>query len=155
MSGFRVESPAFAAGKSIPRKFTCDGEDRSPAIQWTGVPHGTESFALICDDPDAPAGTFVHWVIYGIPGSATGLPEDVAPAPTLPDRSRQGTNSWKKIGFGGPCPPLGKAHRYFFKVYALSEMLTLGPGATKQQLQGAMEGLILAHAELVGTYARA
>jgi Raf kinase inhibitor-like YbhB/YbcL family protein len=124
-------------------------------LSWNDAPHGTQSFALICDDPDAPMGTWVHWVIYGIPGSSTGLPEGVAPTPTLPDRSRQGTNSWKKIGYGGPCPPLGKAHRYFFKLYALSEDLTLGPGATKQQLQGAMEGLILGTAELVGLYARA
>ena len=119
------------------------------------MPAGTASFALICDDPDAPVGTWVHWVIYAIPGTASGLAEGVPSAPSLPDRSRQGTNSWKKIGYGGPCPPLGKAHRYIFKLYALSEMLTLGPGATKQQLQGAMDGLILGTAELVGRYARA
>jgi Raf kinase inhibitor-like YbhB/YbcL family protein len=155
VASFALESAAFAPGKAVPRKFTCDGADVSPALSWTNVPAHTASFALICDDPDAPMGTWVHWVIYGIPGGATGLPEGVAPSPTLPDRSKQGTNSWKKIGYGGPCPPLGRPHRYFFRLYALSEMLTINPGATKQQLQGAMEGLVLGTAELMGTYARA
>lgn len=155
MGGFTLESAAFKAGGKVPRQFTCDGNDISPALSWHGAPAGTESFALVCDDPDAPVGTWVHWVIYGIPATATALPEGVAPTPTLPDRSRQGTNSWKRIGYGGPCPPLGKAHRYIFKLYALSEMLTLGPGASKQELQGAMGGLILGTAELTGLYARA
>ncbi len=151
---FRIESPAFASRGTVPRKHTCDGADQSPLLTWHDAPFGTQSFALICD-PDAPMGTWIHWVIYAVPGVSTGLPEGVPQTPTLPDHSRQGTNSWKKIGYGGPCPPLGKAHRYFFKLYALGEELSLGPGATKQQLQGAMEGLILGTAELIGLYARA
>lgn len=154
-TSFTLSSAAFKAGEKVPRRFTCDGNDASPALAWENAPHGTESFALICDDPDAPMGTFVHWVIYGIPSTATSLAEGVPPTGTLPDRAKQGTNHFKRLGYGGPCPPLGKAHRYIFRLYALSEMLTLGPGATKQQLQGAMEGLILGTAELMGTYARA
>ncbi len=151
----RIESLAFAPGKFLPFKHTCDGADVSPPLNWTDPPARTESFALICDDPDAPMGTWVHWVIYGIPGGASGLPEGVAATPTVPSGARQGTNSFRRIGYGGPCPPLGKPHRYIFRLYAISESLTLGPGASKQQLQGAMDGIILGTAELVGLYARA
>lgn len=111
-------------------------------------------FALICDDPDAPAGTWVHWVVYAIPSGATGLAEGVPPSKTLADGSKQGMNDFGKIGYGGPCPPRGKPHRYFFKIYALGADPALGPGASKQQLLKALEGKILGQAELVGTYGR-
>jgi Raf kinase inhibitor-like YbhB/YbcL family protein len=152
---FRIESPAFATGAAIPRKHTCDGANVSPALVWLDPPFGTESFALICDDPDAPMGTWVHWVIYGLPAKLSGLPEGLPPSPTLPDGTRQGLNDFKKTGYGGPCPPLGKAHRYFFRLYALNDPLNLAPGASKAQLQGAIAGRVLGTAELVGKYARA
>jgi Raf kinase inhibitor-like YbhB/YbcL family protein len=152
---FRISSPAFATGAAIPRKHTCDGANVSPALVWHDPPAGTESFALICDDPDAPMGTWVHWVIYGISSKAAGLPEGVPQAPTLPDGTRQGLNDFRKTGYGGPCPPLGKAHRYFFRLYALSEPVSLPPGASKGQLQGALAERVLGTAELVGKYQRA
>lgn len=151
----RIEGPAFQPGGAIPRKHTCDGADVSPALVWSGVPTAVKSFALICDDPDAPAGTWVHWVIYGIPATSKGLPEGVPPSHRLADGSMQGSNDFGKIGYGGPCPPRGKPHRYFFKLYALGADPALGPGASKAQLVRAIEGKVLAQAELVGTYGRA
>lgn len=152
---FRIESLAFQHGTSIPRKHTCDGADVSPALRWSEAPPGSKGFALICDDPDAPAGTWVHWVIYGIPTSASGLPEGVPHTPGLPDGSKQGLNDFRKTGYGGPCPPRGRPHRYVFRLYALSAEPGLGPGAGKAQLLRAIEGKVLAQAELVGTYGRA
>ncbi len=148
-----ISSPAFAPGAMIPVRYTCDGEDESPPLNWHGAPDGVQSFALIMDDPDAPAGTWVHWVIFNMPASATGLPAAIPPRPTLADGSVQGVNSWRRVGYGGPCPPRGQ-HRYFFKLYALDAPLSLGPSATKADLLRAMEGHILARAELMGVYRR-
>jgi hypothetical protein len=152
-----LRSPAFANGGEIPREYTCDGADRSPPLEWTGAPAGTRSFALIMDDPDAPDPrapqmTWVHWVLYDIPPSTTGLPEDAASG-ALPPGTREGTNSWKRTGYGGPCPPIGR-HRYFHKLYAVdTELGDLGE-PTADDLAAAMQGHILAKAELVGTYQR-
>ncbi len=150
---FELTSTAFAHGEKIPARFTCDGDDVSPALQWTDPPQGTQSFALICDDPDAPMGTWVHWVLYNLPGDARALAEAFPSDADLPDGSRHGQNSWKRPGYGGPCPPSG-THRYFFKLYALDTVLDLMAGASKQQLLDAMEGHVLAQAELMGVYAR-
>jgi Raf kinase inhibitor-like YbhB/YbcL family protein len=150
-----LESPAFAPGAAIPRKFTCDGSDLSPALAWSDAPPATKFFALTCDDPDAPVGTWTHWVIYSIPGKFAGLPEGVPKFEALPDGTKQGKNSWGKIGYGGPCPPRGKPHRYFFHLYALNGDPGLGPGATKVELETAIHGKVLGRAELMGTYGRA
>ncbi len=148
-----LTSTAFAPEESIPRKYTCDGEDLSPPLQWSDPPQGTQSFALIADDPDAPAGTWVHWVLYNLPPETRALPEAVPSDADLADGGRHGNNSWPRLGYGGPCPP-GGTHRYFFKLYALDTMLDLDAGADKKQVLQAMEGHILAQAELMGTYAR-
>lgn len=149
----QLTSPAFAHEESIPAQYTCSGSDISPALSWGEPPAGTQSFALIMDDPDAPAGTWVHWVVFNIPASARGLAEALPPGETLPDGGVQGRNSNGNIGYNGPCPPSG-THRYFFKFYALGEMLGLSPGADKGELLKAMEGHILAEGELMGTYSR-
>ncbi len=149
-----LASPAFAERSAIPVKYTCDGEDLSPPLQWRNVPQGTKSLALIGDDPDAPGRTFVHWVVYNIPPTAEGLPEGVPAAEALSDGARQGTNDFRRIGYGGPCPPAGKSHRYVFKLYALDVELSLPPGATAQDLVKAMEGHILAEGRLIGMYQR-
>jgi len=151
---FTVQSADFANGADIPKQFTCSGEDRSPALEWNGAPAGTKSFALIVEDPDAPAGTWVHWVIFNIPGNAHGLHGGFEKKDQLADGTRQGQNDFRKIGYNGPCPPPGKPHRYFFKLYALGSELSLGPGATKGDVERAMEGHILAHAEWVGRFRR-
>lgn len=151
---FELRSPAFKQGEDIPRKYTCEGEDISPALKWTGTPEGTKSFALINDDPDAPVGIWVHWVIYDLPADSTGLKEGISKEPMLADRSKQGLTDFAALGYGGPCPPPGKPHRYFFKLYALDVMLNLNPGATKKQLLKAMEGHILSETQLFGTYKR-
>jgi len=153
MSSLVLTSTVFTQGKGIPGKYTCDGDNVSVPLQWTDPPLGTKSFALITDDPDAPSGTFVHWVIYNLPSQARGLPEAVKADAILPDGSRNGQNSARRSGYMGPCPPSG-THRYFFKLYALDAMLTLSTGATKDQLLKAMQGHILAQAELMGTYSR-
>jgi Raf kinase inhibitor-like YbhB/YbcL family protein len=150
---FELTSTGFAHEESIPSKYTCDGEDVSPSLQWGDPPPGTQSFALIMDDPDAPAGTWVHWVLYGLPAQARTLPVGVVPDAELADGGRHGKNSWGRSGYGGPCPPSG-THRYFFKLYALDTMLDLDPGASKEQLLQAMEGHIVAQAELMGMYSR-
>ena len=151
-----LTSSAFSEGASIPEKFTCDGADVSPALTWSGAPASTQTFVLIADDPDAPAGTWVHWVLFNLPGKTNALPENVAQDETLAalGNAAQGRNDFKKIGYGGPCPPPGKPHRYFFKLYALDTSLGLHPGATKAQLEAAMQGHIVGSAQLVGTYAR-
>ncbi len=153
---FSVTSTAFKEGASIPVKHTCDGADVSPPLAWSGAPAGTGAFALIADDPDAPAGTWVHWVLYDLPGTASQLPENVAKTELPPELggATQGKNDFRRTGYGGPCPPPGPAHRYFFKLYALDTPLRLKPGAAKQDLEAAMKGHILATAQLMGTYAR-
>ena len=148
-----LTSSAFTEGGTIPRQYTCDGNDISPPLSWSDVPDGTKSFALIADDPDAPAGTWVHWVVYNIPAGTTKLQEQVPASKTLPDGSVQGINDFKKTGYGGPCPP-GGIHRYFFKLYALSGSVDLGPNATKNELLQAMEGKIVRETKLMGTYSR-
>lgn len=148
-----ITSPAFTEGGMIPAKYTCDGKDISPPLEWKNAPAGTKSFALISDDPDAPMGTWVHWVIYNIPADVTKLDEGVQPEKEFKNRMRQGSNSWPRIGYGGPCPPSG-THRYFFKLYALDTLLDLKPGATKEQLLQAMKGHTLAEAQLMGKYRR-
>jgi Raf kinase inhibitor-like YbhB/YbcL family protein len=153
--GLALTSPAFAPGADVPVLFTCEGSDISPPLEWTGVPDGTKSLVLIVDDPDAPDPrapkmTWVHWVLYNLPASATGLPEGVGPK-DLPPGTREGTNDWKRTGYGGPCPPIGR-HRYFHKLYALDvELPNLGTPA-KAEVEAAMEGHVLAQAELMGTY---
>lgn len=151
---FSISSAAFQNGGDIPRKFTCEGADVSPELSWTAPPSGTQSVALIADDPDAPVGTWTHWVLYDLPPTTTALPENVAKMDELPSGGRQGRNDFKKIGYGGPCPPPGKPHRYFFKLYALDSKLNLKPGASKQELEQAMQGHILQRAELMGKYHR-
>ncbi len=155
-----VTSPAFKAGANVPKKYTCDGKDVSPELKWSGVPAGTLSFAVIMEDPDAPPGTWVHWVLFNIPGSAAGLREGRPKTEVLPDGSRHGL-SWgvneddfSRIGYFGPCPPPGKPHRYFFKVYALDVPLELPAGSTKGALLEAMKGHVLAQGELEGLYGR-
>jgi Raf kinase inhibitor-like YbhB/YbcL family protein len=146
-------SPAFEEGGAIPARYTCDGLDVSPPLSWGSVPDGTRSLALIADDPDAPRGTFVHWVLYNLPPDTRRLPEDVPNRETLPSGAAQGVNGAGSVGYMGPCPPSG-THRYFFKVYALDTGLNLGAGATKEDLVSVMEGHILAEGRLVGTYRR-
>lgn len=148
-----ITSTAFAEGEMIPRKYTCDGDDISPPLFWSGAPDTTQSFALICDDPDAPRGTFVHWVIYNIPAGTMGLPESIPAGDTLPNGAVQAFSGFRRPGYGGPCPP-GGTHRYFFKLYALDTTLTLTGPARKKEVVAAMEGHILAEAQLMGRYSR-
>ena len=149
----KITSPAFENGGFIPKKYTCDDVNIAPPLEWKEVPDGVKSIALICDDPDAPMGTWVHWVIYNIPSSVNNLSENIPNDKVLENGSLQGTNDFRKIGYGGPCPPSG-AHRYFFKFYALDVELDLGVGATKEILLKSMRGHILAEGELVGKYSR-
>jgi Raf kinase inhibitor-like YbhB/YbcL family protein len=150
---FQLASSAFAPSEPIPSRYTCEGEDLSPPLTWSGAPAGTRSFALIMEDPDAPGGTFVHWVVYNLPASVTSLPEGIRSDSDLPQGAVHGQNSWGRNTYGGPCPPRGP-HRYFFTLYALDRQLALAPGATKEALLRAMEGHILAQAQLMGTYQR-
>ena len=145
---------AFSPGGTIPRKYTCDGPDVSPGMKWTEAPSGTQSFALIVDDPDAPVGLWVHWVVYDLSATAVGLAENVPKTERLASGGAQGRNDFRKIGYGGPCPPPGPAHRYFFKLYALDAKLSLKPGATKAEIERAMKGHVLAEAQLIGKYGR-
>jgi Raf kinase inhibitor-like YbhB/YbcL family protein len=149
----KITSPAFEEGGMIPSKYTCDGADISPPLQWEGVPKGTMSIALISDDPDAPMGTWVHWVVYNIPPDKTELAEKFDDDETLTDGTRQGLNSFQKIGYGGPCPPSG-THRYFFKIYAVDKVIDVVAIADKATLLKAMEGHILGQGQLMGKYAR-
>jgi Raf kinase inhibitor-like YbhB/YbcL family protein len=149
-----LTSTAFGEGATIPKLYTGDGKDVSPPLRWAGVPAGTKTFALICDDPDAPRGTWVHWVLFNLPPEMRELSEGVPPKEELQDGSRQGTNDAKEIGYGGPAPPKGKPHRYFFKLYALDTTLELKAGATKDQLLAAMKGHILGEGQLMGQYGR-
>ena len=151
---FALTTPAFTPGGEIPRKFTCQGADVSPALAWADFPAGAQSFALIVDDPDAPVGTWVHWVAYDLPAGARALPEGVPKAADLPGGGRQGVNDFGKLGYGGPCPPAGNPHRYFFKLYALKAKLNLEPGAGKKDVVQAMHGQVLGEVQLVGKYKR-
>jgi len=148
-----IKSPAFVPGGKIPGKYTCDGMDISLPLTWTSGPEGTKTFALICDDPDAPMGTWVHWVLFNLPAHITELRENVPPEKELESGAKQGMNDFRKIGYGGPCPP-GGTHRYFFKLYALDDEINLEAGATKAELLKAMEGHILAEGQLMGRYER-
>ena len=150
---FELTSTAFGNGDLIPTKYTCDDQDISPPLEWRDPPEGTRSFALICDDPDAPVGTWVHWVLYNLPASTRDLPEAVPSDSDLSDGGRHGQNSWRRPGYGGPCPP-GGTHRYFFKLYALDAELDLAAGASKEQLLAAMNGHELASTETMGMYSR-
>jgi Raf kinase inhibitor-like YbhB/YbcL family protein len=149
-----LTSPAFEDSVQIPTKYTCDAEDLSPPLFWTGIPDTAKSLALICDDPDAPMKTWVHWVLYGLSPVVTGLDEGVPKSDVLPDGAMQGVTDFGRTGYGGPCPPRGKPHRYFFKLYALDAELDLKPRATKKDLLKAMEGHILAQGQLMGLYKR-
>jgi Raf kinase inhibitor-like YbhB/YbcL family protein len=151
---FAISSTSFPNGGDIPKKFTCDGADVSPELSWVEPPAGTQSFALIADDPDAPAGTWTHWILFDAPPTTTSLPEGVGKIDELPSGERQGRNDFHKIGYNGPCPPPGKPHRYFFKLYALDSKLKLKPGASKQEVEQAMQSHILGKAEWVGRYKR-
>jgi len=148
---FELSSTAFKAGEPIPTRHSCKGEDVSPPLAWSGAPKATRSFALICDDPDAPLATWIHWVYYDIPASVYALPEAIGPAEKPSPGGTSGKNSFRKAGYGGPCPPFG-THRYFFRLYALDTVLGLKAGATKKELVKAMNGHILGRAELMGTY---
>ena len=150
----QITCTAFVNGKPIPEKHTCDGGDVSPPLQWSNAPASTKSFVLIADDPDAPVGTWVHWVLYDLPSTTTALAENTPKTQFLPGGAKQGLNDFRRLGYGGPCPPPGKPHRYFFKLYALDTLLDLKPGATKKDVEAAMKGHVLAEAQLMGTYQR-
>ncbi len=149
----KLKSPVFKEGDMIPKKYTCDGEDISPPLSWEMLPEGTQSLALICDDPDAPLGAWVHWVIFDIPSYIAELPEGIPPKKILENGIKQGKNDFGKIGYGGPCPP-GGIHRYYFKLYALNKKLILEPGITKDDLLEAMKECMLAQGQLMGRYKR-
>jgi Raf kinase inhibitor-like YbhB/YbcL family protein len=151
--GLKLTSTAFKEGQPIPRQHTCDGVNVSPALEWSGALPNTKTFAIICDDPDAPAGTWVHWVLYNLPADRIGIVENVPATEKVPGDGLQGTNDFQKIGYGGPCPPSG-THHYVFKLYALDGELALKAGATKAELLKAMEGHIVAQTQLTGTYKR-
>lgn len=151
---FAISTSSFQPGGEIPKKFSCEGTDVSPELHWSAAPAGTISFALIADDPDAPVGTWTHWVFFDMPASTASLPEGVSKVDEVAGGGRQGRNDFRRIGYGGPCPPPGKPHRYFFKLYALDKTLNLKPGASKQEVEQAMQGHVLATAQLMGTYRR-
>jgi len=153
-AALNLSSPAFTPGGAIPKQYSCEGEDYSPALTWTDVPQSAKTLALIVDDPDAPRGTFVHWVVYNLPASVRHLDENVAKEPTIAGGGNQGRNGFRRFGYGGPCPPPGPTHHYHFRLYALDSSLNMGPGATAAQVQAAIQGHVLATAELVGTYKR-
>ena len=148
-----LKSTAFKEGMNIPPRHTCDNLDVSPALEWSNIPSGTKSFALICDDPDAPAGTWVHWVLFNIPAKVRELKENQSKTETLTNGARQGKNDFGKLGYGGPCPP-GGTHRYYFKLYALDIELDSKPGITKKELLKAMDGHELEEGQLMGRYKR-
>src|SRR3989442_37308 len=151
---FNISSTSFPNGGEIPRKFTCDGRDVSPELSWNDASEGTKSFALLVDDPDAPVGNWNHWTMWNLPPSARKLDEGLTKTAQLPDGTQQGLNDFGKIGYNGPCPPPGKPHRYYFKLFALDQKLTLKQSAGKHDLEAAMKGHILAQAEWIGRYGR-
>jgi Raf kinase inhibitor-like YbhB/YbcL family protein len=153
-SGFEIVSAAFKEGAFIPARFSCQGDNISPALQWRNPPAGTRSFALIVDDPDAPAGTWTHWVVFNLPAQIRVMDEDAPKQDELPDGGLQGLTSFGRVGYGGPCPPPGEAHRYFFTLYALDAMLNLQSGASRPTVLAAIKGHILAEAKLMGRFKR-
>lgn len=148
-----VKSDSFSDGGMIPAKYTCDGANISPQLSWENVPKDTKSFVLICEDPDAPMGTFTHWIMYDIPANIRELPENLPKDKVLENEAKQGTTDFKKLGYGGPCPPSG-THRYYFKLFALDTLLNLEPGVKKETLLKAMDSHIIAQGEIMGKYAR-
>jgi len=148
-----ITSTVFTEGSMVPQEYTCDGEDISPPLAWSGVPDGTKSLALICDDPDAPMGTWVHWVLFNIPAHIMELPAKIPHEKIIQNGAKHGINDFRKFGYGGPCPP-GGTHRYYFKLYALDTEINLEAGITKAQLLKTMEGHILAEGQLMGRYSR-
>ncbi|MDP3980867.1 MAG: YbhB/YbcL family Raf kinase inhibitor-like protein [Chlamydiota bacterium] len=154
MGPMQIASSSFKNNDYIASEYSCDGDDISPPLEWTQVPEKTQSFALIADDPDAPMGTWVHWVIYNIPAESRSLGKDVPHDSMLENGSVQGSNDFRLIGYNGPCPPSGKVHRYFFKLYALDVLLEVYPGAPKKDVLSAMEGHVLAEAQIIGLYKR-
>lgn len=149
----KLTSTAFQDGGLIPARYTCDGPNVSPPLSWSGLPPGTKSLALVCEDPDAPGKTWTHWVVYGIPPTTMQMAEGIVHEETLSNGGKQGKNDFGKVGYGGPCPPSG-THRYFFKLSALDSETSLEPGATKDQLLGAIDGHVFAQGELMGKYKR-
>jgi Raf kinase inhibitor-like YbhB/YbcL family protein len=149
-----LSSPSFSNGGDIAKKFTCDGADVSPQLSWTDPPAGTQAFALLADDPDAPVGNWNHWTMWNLPPSSRGVPEGMSKDAHLPDGSEQGLNDFPKVGYNGPCPPPGKPHRYYFRLFALDAKLDLKPRAGKRDLEAAMKGHVLAQAEWMGRYGR-
>jgi len=147
-----LKTSAFAKGGFIPARFTCKGLDVSPALAWSGVPAKTHAFALILEDPDAPGGTWTHWLVYDLPATARLIPEDLPKTGEIPGGGWQGVNDFGKIGYGGPCPPPGKPHRYFFRLYALNAPLELNAAASKQQVRDALQGHVAAETELMGRF---
>jgi len=151
---FTLTSASFASGGAIARQFTCDGADVSPQLSWTDPPAETKSFALLADDPDAPVGNWNHWTLWNLPPDLRGLPEGISKQARLPDGTQQGSNDFRRTGYNGPCPPPGKPHRYYFKLFALDAKLELRPGSSNKQLESAMKAHILAQAEYMGRYGR-
>jgi len=149
-----ISSKSFANSGEIPKKFTCDGEDVSPDLSWNEAPAGTKTFALLADDPDAPAGNWNHWTLWNVPPESRGLPEGTSKVAQLRDGSQQGLNDFRKVGYNGPCPPPGKPHRYYFKLFALDAKLTLKEKSGKRELEAAMKGHVLAQTEWMGRYGR-
>ena len=154
LSGFRIESAAFKEGAGIPARFTCEGEDVSPPLAWTVPPRNARSLVLIVDDPDAPAGVWTHWVVYNLPAQTRAMVENTPKQGELPGGGLQGRNSFGRIGYGGPCPPPGRAHRYFFRLYALDTLLKPAPGASRQDVLAAAKGHIVGEAQLMGRFKR-
>lgn len=150
----KITSKSFREGGMIPEKYSCDGDNASPPLAWNSVPEGTKSIALICDDPDAPMRIWIHWILFNLPPNVRELAENVPPQRELKNGTRQGTNDFRRIGYGGPCPPPGPAHRYYFKLYALDTVVNLGPGTSEFQLVEAMKDHILAEGQLMGKYKR-
>jgi len=151
---FTLASPAFGSGGAIPQQYTCDGADRSPPLSWSDLPDGTKSVALIVEDPDAPARTFTHWVLYNIPPEPTVLNAGIAKQAILPSGARHGRNDFRRGGYGGPCPPHGSDHRYVFRLFALDAFLNVTPGGAPSEVRAAANGHLLGEAELIGTYRR-
>jgi len=150
---FTLSSPAFPENTAIPATFTCSGRDTNPTLLFRNVPAGAKSLVLIMDDPDAPGGTWTHWVAYGIPATCAGLPENLPRSPQLPGLTNQGLNSWGRVGYGGPCPPSG-LHHYVFRLHALNVVLSLPGGASREQVEQAMAGHVLAKTQFVGVFSR-
>ncbi|HXH50444.1 MAG TPA: YbhB/YbcL family Raf kinase inhibitor-like protein [Terriglobia bacterium] len=153
-SGFRIESSAFKEGAFIPARFSCQGENVSPSLKWTDPPAGTRSLALIVDDPDAPGGTWTHWVVFNLPAQTRAMDENAPKGDELPKGGLQGLTSFGSVGYGGPCPPPGKAHRYFFKLYAADTSLSLKPGTAREEVVAALKGHTLGEAQLMGRFKR-